>query len=525
MQPFLDGTLSDGRGRRRRGSSRAVQWCAKRYRFEERLRHYVRVASEPMSPELKAKLVGAPHAALAELSASRHRPGGSQVGAVDEHRRRAPRRLRRGSSAQAERASTTGWLRACRRSSPPTTGASPRCASTRSTARGSSVGPVGEHDQRVRRPRRRARRGRSGATRPGRSSQSGQCTSAAPARTRERVRAFDHDDLVDARLARARRAPRAAARPASARRSASRRPRRARRACAGHADVDGRRLDLDHLASAARVDADRRACRSHRRPRALGHLAEHGVVRRELGVRAVTTKNWLPAVPAGSACVFAIATTPVRVARRGGRPVDGRVARPARPGARRVAALDHEAGNDAVEDRLVEEALAREADEGCGRRPASLHGEPDREAAAVRVQRHVVGLRRVERGRRASARCALAGRCGDAGAARARRCPSARAAWRVPPQAASEATATEQRTRQSHRVDCARRRARATSASAISSLYAFPAAASPCRGRRRRAATASERRRRVRSASSRRVRAAATPTSGNAQRLRSIAFR
>jgi hypothetical protein len=32
-------------------------WCARRYRFEERLRHYVRVAtSEPMSPALKAKL-------------------------------------------------------------------------------------------------------------------------------------------------------------------------------------------------------------------------------------------------------------------------------------------------------------------------------------------------------------------------------------------------------------------------------------------------------------------------------------
>ena len=32
-------------------------WCARRYRFEERLRHYVRVAvAEPMSPALKARL-------------------------------------------------------------------------------------------------------------------------------------------------------------------------------------------------------------------------------------------------------------------------------------------------------------------------------------------------------------------------------------------------------------------------------------------------------------------------------------
>jgi anti-sigma factor RsiW len=32
-------------------------WCAKRYRFEERLRQYVRIAvDEPMPAELKAKL-------------------------------------------------------------------------------------------------------------------------------------------------------------------------------------------------------------------------------------------------------------------------------------------------------------------------------------------------------------------------------------------------------------------------------------------------------------------------------------
>jgi hypothetical protein len=33
------------------------EWCAKRYRFEEKLRQYVRVAGdEPMPPELKQKL-------------------------------------------------------------------------------------------------------------------------------------------------------------------------------------------------------------------------------------------------------------------------------------------------------------------------------------------------------------------------------------------------------------------------------------------------------------------------------------
>ena len=57
MQPFLDGTLSDAEVEQAQRHLDRCSWCAKRYRFEERLRHYVRVAvSEPMSPELKAKL-------------------------------------------------------------------------------------------------------------------------------------------------------------------------------------------------------------------------------------------------------------------------------------------------------------------------------------------------------------------------------------------------------------------------------------------------------------------------------------
>jgi len=57
MQPFLDGTLSDEEVAEAEGHLERCSWCAKRYRFEEQLRHYVRVAvSEPMSPELKAKL-------------------------------------------------------------------------------------------------------------------------------------------------------------------------------------------------------------------------------------------------------------------------------------------------------------------------------------------------------------------------------------------------------------------------------------------------------------------------------------
>ena len=57
MQPYLDGTLSEDEVREAERHLEGCRWCQKRYRFEERLRHYVRVAvSEPMSAELKAKL-------------------------------------------------------------------------------------------------------------------------------------------------------------------------------------------------------------------------------------------------------------------------------------------------------------------------------------------------------------------------------------------------------------------------------------------------------------------------------------
>jgi hypothetical protein len=57
MQPFMDGALSDAEVEEAQRHLADCSWCAKRYRFEERLRHYVRVAvTEPISPELKAKL-------------------------------------------------------------------------------------------------------------------------------------------------------------------------------------------------------------------------------------------------------------------------------------------------------------------------------------------------------------------------------------------------------------------------------------------------------------------------------------
>jgi anti-sigma factor RsiW len=58
MQPYLDGTLSDVEVAEAKVHLERCKWCAKRYRFEEQLRHYVRVElSETMSPELKARLV------------------------------------------------------------------------------------------------------------------------------------------------------------------------------------------------------------------------------------------------------------------------------------------------------------------------------------------------------------------------------------------------------------------------------------------------------------------------------------
>jgi anti-sigma factor RsiW len=57
MQPFLDGTLSEAEVHQAEEHLANCVWCAKRFKFEERLRHYVRVAvSEPMPAELKAKL-------------------------------------------------------------------------------------------------------------------------------------------------------------------------------------------------------------------------------------------------------------------------------------------------------------------------------------------------------------------------------------------------------------------------------------------------------------------------------------
>src|SRR5206468_11519350 len=81
----------------------------------------------------------------------------------------------------------------------------------------------------------------------------------------------------------------------------------------------------------------------------------------------------------------------------GGGGIDGRVAGAARAGAGRVAALDHEARHDPVEDRVIEEAGARERDERRGRPRRELLVERDRERAAIRLDGEQVRGLRVER--------------------------------------------------------------------------------------------------------------------------------
>ena len=57
MQPYMDGVLSDAQVQEAKQHLEGCSWCAKRYKFEVDLRHFVRISvQEPMPPELKAKL-------------------------------------------------------------------------------------------------------------------------------------------------------------------------------------------------------------------------------------------------------------------------------------------------------------------------------------------------------------------------------------------------------------------------------------------------------------------------------------
>jgi hypothetical protein len=79
------------------------------------------------------------------------------------------------------------------------------------------------------------------------------------------------------------------------------------------------------------------------------------------------------------------------------RRLDDRVAGAAAPVARRIAALDHEAGHDPVEREPVEEPLVDEVLERAAGLRRTLGVEPDLELAAVRRDGRDVGLRGLER--------------------------------------------------------------------------------------------------------------------------------
>jgi anti-sigma factor (TIGR02949 family) len=57
LQPYLDRALSDVERAEAQAHLDSCGYCAKRYRFEENLRQFVRMAAvEQMAPELKQKL-------------------------------------------------------------------------------------------------------------------------------------------------------------------------------------------------------------------------------------------------------------------------------------------------------------------------------------------------------------------------------------------------------------------------------------------------------------------------------------
>jgi anti-sigma factor RsiW len=58
MQPYVDGELSEEEREEAEAHLRGCEWCARHFRFEEELRHFVKVATTPlpMDPSLKQRL-------------------------------------------------------------------------------------------------------------------------------------------------------------------------------------------------------------------------------------------------------------------------------------------------------------------------------------------------------------------------------------------------------------------------------------------------------------------------------------
>ena len=167
------------------------------------------------------------------------------------------------------------------------------------------VGPVGEDDDCRLHVLPRAPRARSAATRPGPRSQSAQWTTRASASSRARRR---RRRLVD--TARAHALEHAREEQALLGRAEPLEAPAARTTARDHQPPrDVSMLDDDGCVGCS--GGGRRACRcASTTSEPVGHLADDRVVGRQLGSSAVTTKNWLPAAPGGSAAAFAIATTP-----------------------------------------------------------------------------------------------------------------------------------------------------------------------------------------------------------------------
>ena len=180
-----------------------MQLCAKRYRFEERLRHFVRVAvdrADAARAEGEARRRSrTPPRRLARQIRHVDVAGRLQVvAAVDQQRSSARAARRRGCSPRRRGEHGRMAARAV-----VARGDDGRLVAVREHALDGArieVGPVGEHDQRRARRRRRARRGRSAGRRRGRAPSPGSATTRAPGRSSSGVRALDDDDLVDARL-------------------------------------------------------------------------------------------------------------------------------------------------------------------------------------------------------------------------------------------------------------------------------------------------------------------------------------
>src|SRR5918995_5762955 len=152
--------------------------------------------------------------------------------------------------------------------------------------------------------------------------------------------------------------------------------------------LDADRLDHDRLRGRPVAGAESldRAHGLH----PLRDRADDRVVRREPCVRCGYDEELAPGASRRLGARLRHRDDALRVPRVAGRWVDGRIAGAARPGAGRVAALDHEARNDAVEGRVVVEAGLGKRDERRRRLRRERRVERDREVAAARPDHELV---------------------------------------------------------------------------------------------------------------------------------------